>query len=65
MVPGQRINVDLEEGKHLLIKFLSHSAELDEHGKRTVCKIGVSYTERNVWSPFVSCYCFFATSIYG
>ena len=58
MVPGQRINVDLEEGKHLLIKFLSHSAELDEHGKRTVCKIGVSYTERNVWSPFVACFVF-------
>jgi len=36
LVPGQRLNVDLEKGKHLLIKFLSQSAELDEQGRRTV-----------------------------
>lgn len=36
LVPGQRLNVDLEKGKHLLIKFLSQSAELDEQGQRTV-----------------------------
>jgi len=41
MVPGQRINVDLEKGKHLLVKFLSQSAELDENGKRAVSMIGI------------------------
>jgi len=36
MVPGQNINVQLESGKSLLIKYLSTSAELDDQGRRIV-----------------------------
>jgi len=38
MVPGQDTAVHLESGKHLLIKFLSTSADLDDQGRRIVRK---------------------------